>query len=143
MSTERSYTICIIAFRGSPDHHWNRHVGLWFLPITSGSHYYFHAKGIGNTYELDIKRGWNPTDSYHFANLVTVASTSKTLTNDKLEDLMAAVPTASTTEDHFNCQTWVAYALDMLQREGYLTKQECTAGIDSMIDLTFQALEEG
>ncbi|KAI4926449.1 hypothetical protein J4E85_006742 [Alternaria conjuncta] len=134
-------TLSICVFKGFPlDYQEYRHAGLCFRP-DGGTAMMIHTTGPNTAYELQTKDNFNPSKSLSFAKEVTVGKIRTPMTKARLAALIYQTPIDNRNPE-FNCLLWVGDALERLAAAGYITKEECTGGIEKMVDATMEAEEE-
>ncbi|KAI4657732.1 uncharacterized protein J4E78_006120 [Alternaria triticimaculans] len=133
-------SICV--FKGFPlDYQKYRHAGLCLRPDDGGTAMMIHTTGPNTAYELQTKDNFIPSKSLSFAKEVTVGTIRTPMTKARLAALIYETPIDNRNAE-FNCLIWVGDALERLAAAGYITKEECTGGIDKMVEATMEAEEE-
>lgn len=100
-----------------------------------------HITGPNMGYQLQTRDDHEPTTSRSFAKEVLVGWISTRMTKAALAGLICQTPIDNSSHD-FDCQKWVAAALQGLATAGYLTTGECRDGTNGMVDATMEATEE-
>jgi hypothetical protein len=100
-----------------------------------------HITGPNRGYELETRDNYEPSTSRSFAKEVQVGWISTRMTKVQLAGLICQTPIDNSSRD-FDCQKWVAAALQRLTTARYLTNEECRDGINGMVDATMEATEE-
>ena len=118
-----------------------RHTGIWFVPVGSGTHYYFHVRGSTGAYEYDMAEDFDPTKTKKFAKKIKVGITRHSLTSDDIIRRMENIPVRNM-DNEFNCHGWVDLAVKDLYKAHYLTRDQYEDGIDAMMDVTLEAEDE-
>lgn len=142
MPSKSKYTIYIVVHKGNPiDFSKYRHTGLWCVPEDGPLYYYFHVTGFTGGFIFERRQDFDPETSKTYAKKITVGKTKHSLTSSELGSLMESVSVAND-DPEFSCQHWVDAALTALHYAGYLTAEQCNAGVDKMIDAIMEAEDE-
>jgi hypothetical protein len=117
------------------------HTALSLWPDNGERSMIVHITGPNRGYQLETRDNYEPTTSRSYAKEVLVGWISTRITKANLARLICQTPIDNSSHD-FDCQKWVAAALQRLATARYLTAEECRNGINGMVDATMETTEE-
>lgn len=118
-----------------------RHAALCLRPDNGEKPMIVHLIGPNRAYQLETRNESEPSASAKFAKEVRVGWLGARMTKAQLANFVRQTPIDNESRE-FDCQKWVANALQRLASARYLTNKECGDGINGMVDATMEAAEE-
>lgn len=92
-------------------------------------------------YQFQVRDNYNPTESRTFVKEVPVGWLRLVMTKAQLIYVVRQTPPDNSSQES-NCQTWVGAVLKKLRDSNYLLPEDCTKGIDGMVEATMEAEDE-
>jgi len=139
--TTKGY-ISVMVYKGEPlDYQQYRHVAIWIRFGDGSESALVNIVGPNKDYKTEVSYGNNPADGRSFLKEVQVGWTTTPMPAASLVTFIWQTPIDNSTTD-FDCQKWVALALQRLAQSRYLGEAECRNGVNAMVDATLEGAEE-
>ncbi|KAK3081580.1 hypothetical protein LTS18_005188 [Coniosporium uncinatum] len=91
--------------------------------------------------QLQVRHDYDPTQSRTFAKEVQVGWLTVAMSKAQLVYIVSQNSPDNSSQE-FNCQTWVGAVPERLCGSGYLLQDDCTKGVNGMVDATMEAEDE-